>query len=134
MQSNFDIIIELQHQVSEMDIIHLKNIRIKTKIGVWAWEKLVSQNISLDLEFAVDTSVSSRSDKLSDTKDYSQVVCEIESFIQNSSLQLVESLAVQLSEKLMEEFSLQWIKLKINKIGIIPNVTEIGITIERGSI
>ncbi len=134
MQSNFDIIIELQHQVSEMDIIHLKNIRIKTKIGVWAWEKLVSQNISLDLEFAVDTSVSSRSDKLSDTKDYSQVVCEIESFIQNSSLQLVESLAVQLSEKLMEKFSLQWIKLKINKIGIIPNVTEIGITIERGSI
>jgi len=134
VQSNFDIIIELQHQVSEMDIIHLKNIRIKTKIGVWAWEKLVSQNISLDLEFAVDTSVSSRSDKLSDTKDYSQVVCEIESFIQNSSLQLVESLAVQLSEKLMEEFSLQWIKLKINKIGIIPNVTEIGITIERGSI
>ena len=134
MQSNFDIIIELQHQVSEMDIIHLKNIRIKTKIGVWAWEKLVSQNISLDLEFAVDTSVCSRSDKLSDTKDYSQVVCEIESFIQNSSLQLIESLAVQLSEKLMEEFSLQWLKLKINKIGIIPNVTEIGITIERGSI
>ena len=117
-----------------MDIIHLKNIQIKTKIGVWAWEKLISQNISLDLEFAVDTSISSKSDKLSDTKDYSRVVSEIEYFIQNNSLQLIESLAVQLTEKLMQEFSLPWIELKVNKIGIIPNVTEIGITVERGSI
>ena len=117
-----------------MDIIHLKNIQVKTKIGVWPWEKLISQNISLDLEFSVDTTVSSKSDKLSDTKDYSEVVSEIENFIQDSTLQLVESLAVQLSEKLMDKFSLQWIRLKINKIGIIPNVTEIGITVERGSI
>ena len=113
-------------------IIHLKNIKVNTKIGVWAWEKVVSQNITIDMEFAIDTSISSKTDKLSDTKDYSQIVSKIECYIQASDLKLLEALAVNLANKLKEEFSLQWIRLKINKIGIIPNVSEIGITVERG--
>ena len=117
-----------------MDIIHLKNIRIKTKIGVWDWEKVISQTISIDVQFAVDTAISSQSDDLSDTKDYSQIVAQIEAYIQSSNLKLIESLAVQLTDKLMREFSLPWIKLKINKIGIISNVAEIGIAVERGKI
>ena len=115
-----------------MDIIHLKNIKVNTKIGVWACEKVVSQNITIDMEFAIDTSISSKTDKLSDTKDYSQIVSQIECYIQASDLKLLESLAVNLTNKLKEEFSLQWVRLKINKIGIIPNVSEIGITVERG--
>ncbi len=117
-----------------MDIIHLKNIRIKTKIGVWEWEKAISQTISLDIQFALDTAKSSQSDNLSDTKDYSQIVAQTEAYIQNSNLKLIESLAVHLTEKIMQEFSLCWMKLKISKIGIISNVAEIGITIERGKI
>ncbi|MGH8580099.1 MAG: dihydroneopterin aldolase, partial [Gammaproteobacteria bacterium] len=37
-----------------MDIVYLKDLRIKTVIGVYAWERQLKQTVVLDLEMGTD--------------------------------------------------------------------------------
>ena len=38
-----------------MDIIYLKNLKVKTRIGIFDWEKQVDQIINVNIELGVDT-------------------------------------------------------------------------------
>ncbi len=57
--------------------IFIHDLRIKTKIGVWEWEKRMPQNIRLDLEFGVPSDKAFTTGELSDALDYSKVVARI---------------------------------------------------------
>ncbi len=48
-----------------------------------------------------------------------------------SQFQLIETLAHNLAMLLLEEFSLEWIRLSLNKPGAIRHSRDIGVSIER---
>ena len=39
------------------DIIYIKDLRVKTIIGIFDWERKVKQEVSIDLEFPFDLSL-----------------------------------------------------------------------------
>ena len=115
-----------------MDIIYLKDLRVDAKIGVWEWERKILQTLVIDLDFAVDIGVASDSDKLDDTVDYKAISDRIMEFVGSSQFNLLEALAENLSKVLMREFGLPWLRLKINKVGVLNGVKDVGIVVERG--
>ncbi|MDH5446263.1 MAG: dihydroneopterin aldolase [Gammaproteobacteria bacterium] len=116
-----------------MDIIYLSDLKIETIIGIFDWEREVKQTISLDIEMGTDIKKAAASDHIDDTLDYKAVSKRLITFVEESEFQLVETLAERVCEIVQNEFSVPWVKLRVNKKGAIRGAQDVGVIIERGN-
>lgn len=114
-----------------MDKIILTGLRIDAVIGIWDWEKRNPQTISIDLEMQTDTKKVSQSDSIEDVLDYKAVSKRVKQFIQASQFNLIETLAENVAKIILEEFDVQWLKLRISKPFAIRDSRNVGVSIER---
>ncbi len=115
-----------------MDIIYLSDLRIDTVIGVYDWERQTKQTIILDIQMGTDISKAARSDAIEDTINYKAVAKRLFEFVGESKFELVETLAERITEILLNEFNIPWVRLQLNKQGALRGVRDVGIIIERG--
>lgn len=115
-----------------MDIVYLNDLRVKTVIGVYAWERQLKQTVVLDLEMGTDIQKAAQSDALEDALNYKEVAKRIVEFTEGSRFHLVEALAEQIAEVILREFSVPWLRLRVNKQGAVRGVRDVGVVIERG--
>ena len=115
-----------------MDIIFIRDLRIYTVIGIYGWERSIRQTVQIDLEMAVDIAKAAASDQIEDTLNYKAVAKRIIAFVEASSFQLVETLAERIAQLVLDEFSVPWIRLTLNKGGAVRGARGVGIIIERG--
>lgn len=111
--------------------IFVHDLRIATKIGVWAWEKRIAQTIRLDLEFGMPSDKAFRTGELSDALDYSQVVARIQAFAADNPHPLLERFAQAIADIVLAEFGAPWVKVRVAKLAPIAGVRELGVAIER---
>ncbi len=116
-----------------MDIVFINDLRIETIIGIYDWERKVKQTISLDLEMGADIRKSAKTDAIEDTLNYKAVAKRLIAFVGESEYQLVETLAEKITEIVLTEFNVPWIKLSVRKPGAVRNSRDVGVIIERGS-
>lgn len=114
-----------------MDIIFLSEVKVQTKLGVPAWERLLPQTIILDLEIGYNLISACNSDNIVDTIDYGAVVRRIRETLNTHSFQLVEALAEHLCQLILKEFGALSVKIKVAKPGILPGLRALGVVIER---
>lgn len=114
-----------------MDIVYLHGIKVETVIGVWDWERLIKQTLLVDIDVGTDTSVAGRSDDLVDTINYQAIAELVNKIARDNSFALVEALGEEISSQLLREFSLPYVKIRINKQGAVTGVRDVGIIIER---
>jgi len=117
----------------KMDIIFLSDLKIETIIGIYDWEREIKQTISLDLEMATDIRTAAEHDAIEYTLDYKSVAKRLISFVESSEFQLVETMAEQITQIILNEFNVPWVRLKLSKPGAIRGARDVGILIERGS-
>ncbi len=115
-----------------MDIIYLNDLKIETIIGIYDWEREVKQIITLDLEMAGDVAKAAKSDHIDDTLNYKAVAKRLLEFVGQSEFQLVETLAEEVANIILNEFSVPWVKVKVNKKGAVRYASDVGVIIERG--
>lgn len=114
-----------------MDKIFIRDLNVATTIGVFEWEQQLQQKVIIDVEFATDTKAAAASDDLANTLDYKKI-CEIlTSFIQENHFKLIETLAEQAAQLLLENFDIQWLQFCVRKPNAISNAKEVGVVIER---
>lgn len=114
-----------------MDKIFIKDLRVEAVIGIWEWERRITQAVSLDLEMATDARDAARSDAIDRALNYKDVAKRLISFVSESEFQLVESLADAIARVVVEEFSVPWVQVRVAKPGAIEGSREVGIVIER---
>jgi 7,8-dihydroneopterin aldolase/epimerase/oxygenase len=114
-----------------MDKIFISELKVKTKLGVPEWERMVPQTIILDIEIGYDLSKSCKSDNIADTIDYGQVVTRIRETLTEHSFQLVEALAEHVCQLIFKEFKAESVKVKVAKPAILPGLKALGVVIER---
>jgi len=115
-----------------MDIIYLHGLKVDCVIGVWEWERRITQAITIDLDMGFDISAAAESDDLDDTLSYKDVSKRVESFVRESRFALVEKLVEEIAQLLIKEFSIKWCRVKINKFGAVRGAGDVGVIIERG--
>ena len=113
------------------DRIHLRGLECQCIIGFIDWERRVPQTVVVDLEFPCDCSRAAASDAVADTVDYKQVAKRVLAYVSESKFLLIETLAHRLALLLLEEFSLAWIRIELNKPGAIRHSRDIGVSIVR---
>ena len=52
--------------------------------------------------------------------------------LEESRFQLIETMAEEVAKLVMKDFSVAWIKVRINKGGAVKNVRNVGVEVQRG--
>ncbi len=115
-----------------MDIVFIRDLRIKTVIGIYDWERSIKQDVVFDLEMAADVRKAAATDRIDDALDYKAVAKRIVEYVEDSSFELVETLAERVAALVLEEFDVPWLRLTLNKQGALSMARDVGIIIERG--
>jgi dihydroneopterin aldolase len=113
------------------DRIFLRGLAVECIIGFIDWERRVKQTVVIDLEIPVDCREASRTDEVGHTIDYKAVAKRVIAFVEASEFKLVETLAHRLGILVIEEFSLQWVRVSVNKPGAIRGSRDVGVVLER---
>ena len=114
-----------------MDTIFISELKIKTKLGVPAWERMLAQTIILDIEIGYNLSAAGKSDAIAYTIDYGAVVAHIHDTLKEHSFQLVEALAEHICQLILKEFKAESVKVKVAKPGILAGLKALGVVVER---
>ena len=114
-----------------MDKIKLSELKVETIIGIWEWEQRNPQTISIDLEMSTDISAAAKSDSIQDALDYKAISKRIKQYSKDNHFQLIETLAENLAQIILEEFKVEWVKLSVSKPYAIRDSKNVGLTIER---
>ena len=73
----------------------------------------------------------SQSDSIEDALDYKAVSKRVKQFIQESQFNLIETAAENVAKIILEEFDVQWLKLRVSKPFAIRGSSNVGVCIER---
>lgn len=114
------------------DRVFIEDLRIQTVIGIFDWEREITQTISIDLEMEFDIRRAAESDSIDDTLDYKAVSKRLIQFVEGSEFQLVEALAEHCARIVLDEFPVDWLRLKLSKPGAVRDSSAVGVIIERG--
>jgi dihydroneopterin aldolase len=118
---------------SSMDTVFIRDLRVKTIIGIYPWERRIRQSVRINLEMGMDNRRPAASDAIEDAVNYKAVAKRVQTFTEENEFQLVETLAERLADLLLKEFTLPWLRLTVSKPGAVRDAAEVGVVIERQS-
>lgn len=113
------------------DNLSIEGLKVDTIIGVYQWEREVKQSVIIDLVLETKSTSSGLEDSIEFAVDYVAVSDMVSNLVQSSSFLLIETLAEAIAGKLLKEFAIRSIRLKLSKPSAIQNAANVGITIER---
>jgi dihydroneopterin aldolase/D-erythro-7,8-dihydroneopterin triphosphate epimerase len=76
-----------------MDKIFIRDLALRCIIGLYPEERTNKQDILINVTMETDLRAAGKSDDLNDTVDYKAIKMAILDFVENSSFNLIESLA-----------------------------------------
>ncbi|MGC2085360.1 MAG: dihydroneopterin aldolase [Bradyrhizobium sp.] len=98
------------------DAIFIKGLLIHARHGVLEHESEVGQRFVIDLELDIDLSDSSRTDRLSDTVSYSNVVTTATSAFKDTNYYLLERAAGAVADAILAAFPrIRAVKVTVHK-------------------
>jgi len=115
-----------------VDTVFIEGLEVDTVIGAYDWERGIRQCLHLDLTLGWDIRPAAEHDELDKALDYAQVAAAIDRFAAEARFELVETFAERLAQKLMSEFGIVWLRLRVTKPGVNARARALGVEIERG--
>ncbi len=113
------------------DRIFLRGLQVECIIGFIEWERRIKQTVVIDIELPTDCARAAETDDVGLTVDYKRVAKRLIAFVEASEFKLVETLAHRAAMIVLEEFSLAWVRISVNKPGAIRGSRDVGVSIER---
>ena len=99
-----------------MDKIILTGISVFGRHGCSEAEQQHGQNFKIDLELNLNLSKAGKTDELSDTVDYSQVLSDVEKIVGGTPRKLIETVAEEIAATLLEKYPmLESLKVTLHK-------------------
>lgn len=112
-------------------LIKIKNLKLKTIIGVYEWEEKFLREIIINAEIETDFLQSTVSDDIADTVDYELVSNKIKKLVAQNRYKLIEKLAAEIVNLILEDKKIKRCKVEVDKVGIIENSDSVAVVIEK---
>jgi len=116
-----------------MDRIFVTDLRVDAIVGIWDWERAMTQTVSIDLEMAWDIRPAATADDIDQTLDYRAVAKRVAAFVEASRFKLIETMAEHIAELIQQEFGVTWLRICIRKPSAMRGSRDVGVRIERGT-
>ncbi len=114
-----------------MDKVFIDHLEIYCTIGVYEWEKKITQKLIVDLEMDFDNQAAGEQDDIKLALDYSAVSKRVTEMVSNQPIQLVEAVAERIAQLLLTEFPILRVRVKVMKPGAVVNARCVGVEIVR---
>ena len=111
------------------EIIHIKNLILKTKFGFYPKEKKISQRLIFNLKVYTVKNVY-RDNRLEDVVDYDQIVKIIKNIL-IENINFLETLAEKIINKIFDDRRIIKINIKIEKPDAVSECDSVGYEITK---
>ena len=114
-----------------MDQILIEGIQLECVIGTYDWERKIRQKLTADLVLEADLAAAGEGDALEQSIDYAAVVEAVEDYAAGSEFQLIEALAQNIADLVLDKFPVNAVELTVNKGAVLNTVRNVGVRIRR---
>ncbi|CFR21788.1 bifunctional dihydroneopterin aldolase/7,8-dihydroneopterin epimerase [Yersinia kristensenii] len=115
-----------------MDIVFIEELSVITTIGVYDWEQTIQQKLVFDIEMGWDNRKAAASDDVNDCLSYADISDAVIKHVESQRFALVERVAEEIAELLLQQFKSPWVRIKVSKPGAVAQARNVGVVIERG--
>ena len=123
-------VIKIKDEIKTSDeIIHIKNLMLKTKFGFYPKEKKISQRLIFNLKVYTIKNIY-RDSRLEDVVDYDQIVKIIKNIL-IENINFLETLAEKIINKIFEDRRIIKINIKIEKPDAVSECDSVGYEITK---
>ena len=112
------------------DTIRIQNLRAVTHIGVPDSERSAPQSVSICLRLVPEAGLGDLGDEVTRTVDYYEVSQRVLKLAADRPRKLIETLAEEVAEMLLDEFPLSEVGVEIRKF-ILPETDYVSVSIDR---
>lgn len=113
------------------DCVFIEGLQVTTTIGVYDWEKTIKQPLILDLEMEWDNRQVAISDDVTFCLNYAEVTNAIVHHIETGQFALIERVAEEIAQLIIDQFNVPKVRVKVNKPTAINIAKTVGVIIER---
>lgn len=100
-------------------IIHIENLRLRTVVGIFEWEKNVKQDVIINIEIEFDGTKAIESDDIAHTIDYKSITKKIISEVEEKEYNLIERIAGDVVRIILEDERVESASVRIDKPGAL---------------
>lgn len=100
-------------------IIKIENLRVRTIVGIFEWEKEVKQDIVINIDITFDATKAIEKDSIDETIDYKSLNKKIITLIENKSFNLIERIAGDAMNLVMEDDRVLEATVRVEKPGAL---------------
>jgi 7,8-dihydroneopterin aldolase/epimerase/oxygenase len=114
-----------------LDLIFIEGFRARTVIGIDLGELHAAQPLHIDVHAGVPRAKACDSDQIGDTIHYGLVRERLHRLMAEHRVQLLEALAQNIADILIDEFGARWVRVRVVKPNKFADVDALGVQIER---
>ena len=113
------------------DQIHIKDLLLRTIIGINDEERRARQDVLINITLYVDVTKAGLSDNIADAVNYRTITKRIISLVETSRFYLVEKLAARIAEIGLEDVRVERIIVRVEKPGALRFARSVGVEVHR---
>jgi dihydroneopterin aldolase len=113
------------------DTIFISQLRLEAILGVYPEERKQSQSVVLDIELETRMEAAIKSDDISDTIDYANLISQLKIWIAERPFHLIETLAHHLADKILQTTRAQNVRLRASKFPPELPAASVGVVVFR---
>ncbi|MGO2365016.1 MAG: dihydroneopterin aldolase, partial [Psychrobacter sp.] len=112
-------------------VVFVKGLKVEAVIGVYEWERAITQPLLIDIALETDISAAVVSDDVGDALSYKEVCDDVSEWCKEIQAKLLEHLAGLIVDKLLKKYNCQKITFSISKPTAIAQADAVGVQITR---
>lgn len=116
---------------TQSDVVFIKGLKVEAVIGVYEWERAITQPLLIDIALETDIGQAAISDNVDDALNYKAVCDDVSEWCKEIQAKLLEHLAGQIADKLLEKYATHKVTLSIAKPTAIKQADAVGVQITR---
>ena len=122
---------ELIDNNSGYDLIFLNDFLVQANIGVYKYEKNITQPVRINIVAKVRNPKKINDDNLQSVVCYNQISRKIKKIIKSGHTVLLEKLAEKIFEECFKNKRIETMKIRLEKLNAIQDAESAGIEVER---
>ncbi|MGB5212758.1 MAG: dihydroneopterin aldolase [Anderseniella sp.] len=111
--------------------VFVRDLALIARVGIYEHEKRHPQRILVNIDCAVLEHGGALEDDIKNVVSYEKVVKNVKTIVQDGHVNLVETLAEKIADKVLKNRSIKRVRVRVEKLDIIPEASSVGIEIER---
>lgn len=111
-----------------MMIIKIENLKLRTIVGIYDWEKEKKQDVIINIEMEFDGTKAIETDSIDDTIDYKTITKEIIDMVEGQEFNLIERIAGDAMKIVMRNDKVQKASVRVDKPGALRFTDTVSVT------